>query len=61
MAIPKGSVEQKREADILRKRGNFLYNVDGKTKIKPVRHPYEFETKTSLVTDYLPCKHCLDM
>lgn len=55
MALPKGSAERKMEADILRKRGNFLFNVDGKTKIKPVRRSYEFETKTSLVTDYLPC------
>ncbi|KAF0709040.1 Reverse transcriptase domain-containing protein, partial [Aphis craccivora] len=47
MALPKGSAERKMEADILRNRGNFLLNVDGKTKIKPVRRPYEFETKTS--------------
>jgi len=61
MALPKGSAERKTEADILRKRGNFLFNVDGNTKIEPVRRPYEFETKTSFVTDYLPCKHCLGM
>lgn len=61
MALAKGSAERKIEADILRKRGNFLFNVDGKSKIKPVRRPYEFETKTPLVDDYLPCKHCLGM
>lgn len=61
MALPKGSAERKIEADILRKPCNFLFNVDGKTNIKPVRRPYEFETKTSLVTDYLPCKHRLGM
>lgn len=60
MALPKGSAERKKEADILRKRGNFLFNVDGKSKIKPVRRPYEFRTKSS-VSDYLPCKHCLGM
>lgn len=57
--MPKGSVERKQYADILRKRGNFLCNVESGTKIKPVRRPYEFDIKSTSVSDYLPCKYCL--
>jgi len=60
-ALPKGSVERKQYADILRKRGNFLCNVESGTKVKPVRRPYEFDIKSTSVSDYLPCKYCLGM
>ncbi|XP_050059864.1 uncharacterized protein LOC126551137 [Aphis gossypii] len=43
--LPKGSADRKHLADVLRKRGNFLSNVEEGNKIKPVRRPYEFVTK----------------
>lgn len=59
--LPKGSADRKHLADVLRKRGNFLSNVEEGNKIKPVRRPYEFVTKPISVKQYLPCKHCLGM
>jgi len=58
--LPKGSADRKQLADVLRKRRNFLCNVEG-NKIKPVRRSYEFVTKPISVKEYLPCKHCLGM
>lgn len=60
-ALPKGSKERKLQADILRKRGNFLGNIDNGNKLKLVRRPYQFATKSSTVCDYLPCKYCFGM
>lgn len=58
-ALPKGSKERKFEADLLRKKGNFLSNVVG-NKIKPVRRPNEIKGTPS-ANEYLPCKHCYGM
>lgn len=57
-ALPKGC-KQKFEADMLRKKGNFLHNVDG-NKIKPVCRPNEIKDAPS-ANDYLSCKHCFGM
>lgn len=57
-SFPKGSKERQILADELRKRGNFLNNVEGNTVIKPVRRPYINSISQSNASDYLPCKHC---
>lgn len=57
LSLKKGSKDRKKLADELRKRGNFLFNIGGEQKIKPVRRPNMFSV-TSDATQYLPCKYC---
>lgn len=57
LSLKKGSKDRKKLADELRKRGNFLSNIGGDQKIKPVRRPNLFSV-TSDATQYLPCKYC---
>jgi len=58
-SLPKGSKERKFQADILRKKGNFLSNVGG-NKVKPVRRPNELKG-IPCANNYLPCKFCYGM
>lgn len=53
-SFPKGSKERQMLVNDLRKRGNFLNNVDTDKSIKPVRRP-KCPTNAS---QYLPCKSC---
>lgn len=58
-SLPKDSKERKFEADTLRKKGNFLNNVEG-NKVKPVRRPNELK-EIPCANNYLPCKFCYGM
>lgn len=59
-SFSKGSMETKNQANMLRKRGNFMLNMKEIKKLKPVRRPKNTLTSTS-AKDYLPCKYCFGM
>lgn len=61
LSLPKGSKERVELADNLRKRGNFLCNVEEVELIKPVRRPNEYSKTIPDSSNYLPCKHCYGM
>lgn len=59
MALQKGSDERKQLADEIRKRGNFLCNLEAEESIKPVRRPNIF--KPTDASQYLPCQYCYEL